>query len=70
VVGPLEDQVVLPEITRSVAARIPGARYVALPGAGHSVAAEAPAVVADLIADFLGGEPNEAAPPGLTPELR
>ena len=53
VVGPLEDTVVLPEITRSVAARIPGARYVALPGASHSVAAEAPEVVADLIADFL-----------------
>lgn len=54
VIGPLEDTVVMPEITRSVAARIPGARYVALPGAGHSVAAEAPAVVADLIAEFLG----------------
>lgn len=54
VIGPMEDRVVLPEITRSVAARIPGARYVALPGAGHSVAAEAPAVVADLIAEFLG----------------
>lgn len=56
VIGPLEDRVVLPEITRSVAARIPGARYVALPGAGHSVAAEAPSLVADLIADFLGEE--------------
>ncbi len=53
VVGPAEDRVVLPEITRSVAARIPGARYVAIPGAGHSVAAEAPWVVAGLIADFL-----------------
>ena len=53
VIGPLEDRVVLPEITRSVAARIPRARYVPLPGAGHSVAAEAPDLVADLIADFL-----------------
>lgn len=53
VIGPLEDRVVLPEIARSVAARIPGARYVAVPGAGHSVAAEAPDVIADLIADFL-----------------
>ncbi|HTI29729.1 MAG TPA: alpha/beta fold hydrolase [Methylomirabilota bacterium] len=53
VIGPLEDRVVLPEITRSVAARIPGARYVGLPGAGHSVAAEAPSAVADLMADFL-----------------
>jgi pimeloyl-ACP methyl ester carboxylesterase len=70
VVGPLEDRVVLPEITRSVAARIPGARYVALPGAGHSVAAEEPAVVADLVTDFLGEESNGAAPPGLVAELR
>lgn len=53
VIGPLEDRVVLPEITRSVAARISGARYIGLPGAGHSVAAEAPDLVADLIAAFL-----------------
>lgn len=54
VIGPLEDRVVLPEVTRSVAARIPDSRYVALPGAGHSVAAEAPDLVADLVAEFLG----------------
>ena len=53
VIGPLEDRVVLPEVTRSVAERIPGARYVAVPGAGHSVAAEAPDLVANLIAGFL-----------------
>jgi pimeloyl-ACP methyl ester carboxylesterase len=70
VIGPLEDTVVKPEVTRSVAARIPGARYVGLPEVGHSIAAEAPAVVADLIADFLGEETDEAAPPGLTAELR
>ena len=56
VIGPLEDRVVLPEVTRSVAARIPGSRYVAVPGAGHSVAAEAPDLVADLIAEFLGAD--------------
>jgi pimeloyl-ACP methyl ester carboxylesterase len=56
VIGPLEDRVVLPEITRSVAARIPNARYVAVPGASHSVASEEPGLVADLIANFLGGE--------------
>lgn len=56
VIGPLEDRVVLPEVTRSVAARIPGSRYVALAGAGHSVAAESPDLVADLIAEFLGEE--------------
>jgi pimeloyl-ACP methyl ester carboxylesterase len=53
VIGPLEDRVVLPEVTRSVAARILGSRYVAVPGAGHSVAAEEPDLVADLIAEFL-----------------
>lgn len=56
VIGPLEDKVVLPEVTRSVAARIPGSRYVPLAGAGHSVAAEAPDLVADLVAEFLAEE--------------
>lgn len=56
VIGPLEDRVVLPEVTRSVAARITGSRYVPLAGAGHSVAAEAPDLVADLIAEFLDEE--------------
>jgi pimeloyl-ACP methyl ester carboxylesterase len=54
ILGPLEDTVVPPETTRAVAARIPGARYVPLPGASHSVAAEAPELVADLIGEFLG----------------
>jgi pimeloyl-ACP methyl ester carboxylesterase len=53
VIGPLEDRVVLPEVTRSVAARVRGSRYVPLPGAGHSVAAEEPDQVAELIAAFL-----------------
>jgi 3-oxoadipate enol-lactonase len=56
VIGPLEDRVVLPEITRSVAARIPGARYAPIPRAGHSVAAEEPSIVADLMAEFLEEE--------------
>ena len=62
VIGPLGDRVVLPEVTRSVAARIPGARYVALPEAGHSVAAEAPDLIADLIAGFLTEDLGVAAP--------
>lgn len=72
VVGPLEDRVVLPEITRSVAARISGARYVALPAASHSVAAEAPGVVSDLIADFLGADlvPGSVQTPGVAASLR
>ena len=56
VIGPLEDRVVLPEVTRSVAARIRGSRYVSLPGAGHSVAAEQAEQVAELIAEFLTEE--------------
>lgn len=58
VIGPLEDTVVQPEVTRSVAARIRGSRYVPLPGAGHSVAAEAPDRVTDLIDEFLGDRPS------------
>jgi pimeloyl-ACP methyl ester carboxylesterase len=61
VIGPLEDRVVLPEITRSVAARIPGARYAAIPGTGHSVTAEQPSIVADLMASFLEDERPVAA---------
>jgi pimeloyl-ACP methyl ester carboxylesterase len=56
VIGPLADRVVLPEITRSVAARIPRAHYVPIPAAGHSVAAEEPSIVADLMAEFLAEE--------------
>ena len=72
VIGPLEDRVVMPEITRSVASRIPGARYVGLPAAGHSVAAEAPNLVAELIADFLGeaSAGHTVSSPGASERLR
>jgi pimeloyl-ACP methyl ester carboxylesterase len=53
VIGPLADRVVSPATGRSIAARIAGARYVGVPDAGHSVASESPALVADLIAEFL-----------------
>lgn len=58
VIGPLADRVVQPATTRSVAERIAGARYEGLPGATHSVASEAPDLVAGLMASFLaaGGE--------------
>lgn len=62
VVGPLEDRVVHPATTRSVADRIPGARYEGIPGAGHSVASEAPDLIASLIAGFLaGGDDGDGA---------
>ena len=53
VIGPLEDRVVPPSTTRSVAGRIAGAVYEGIPGAGHSVAWESPDLVATLIAAFL-----------------
>jgi pimeloyl-ACP methyl ester carboxylesterase len=53
VIGPLEDRVVPAGVTRSVAARIRDARYVAVPAASHSVAAERPDLIAELIADFV-----------------
>ena len=53
VIGPLEDRVVHPATTRSVADRIPGATYEGIPGASHSVASEAPDLIAGLMADFL-----------------
>ena len=56
VIGPLGDRVVDPATTASVAARIPGARYEAIPGASHSVASEEPALVARLIAASLAGK--------------
>jgi pimeloyl-ACP methyl ester carboxylesterase len=56
VIGPSEDRVVDPATTRSVADRIPGARYESIPGASHSVAAEEPDLVARLIATFLSGD--------------
>jgi pimeloyl-ACP methyl ester carboxylesterase len=60
VIGPLEDRVVEPATTRRVAERIPGAWYEAIPGAGHSIASEAPDLVANLIADFLAPERSTA----------
>lgn len=60
VIGPSEDRVVRPATTRSVAERVPGARYVAIPGASHSVASEQPDVVAELAAGFLATAPQGA----------
>lgn len=61
VIGPSDDRVVHPALTRSVADRIPGARYEPIADAGHSVAAEQPEYVARLIAAFLlTGAPDPA----------
>lgn len=53
VIGPADDRVVDPAITRSVAERIPGARYELIRGGSHSIAAEQPDLVAALMAAFL-----------------
>lgn len=60
VIGPLEDRVVPPSTTRSVADRIAGSTYEGIPGAGHSVAWESPDLVATLIAAFLEPDPSSA----------
>jgi pimeloyl-ACP methyl ester carboxylesterase len=54
VVVPLDDRIVSPAAGAEIAALIPGARYVALPGVGHAVQFEARQRVARLIAEFLG----------------
>ena len=53
VVVPLADRIVAPAAGREIAAAIPDARYVALPGIGHAVQFEASQRVAELIAEFL-----------------
>lgn len=51
-----EDIATTPELVRSLAALIPGARYQDIPGTGHLPCVEAPEVLARLIHDFLGHE--------------
>ncbi|TSD85908.1 3-oxoadipate enol-lactonase [Mycobacterium sp. KBS0706] len=45
-----------PELVRSLAALIPGARYADIPGAGHIPCVEAPELLGGLIRDFIGNE--------------
>jgi pimeloyl-ACP methyl ester carboxylesterase len=54
VVVPLADRIVSPEAGAEIAAAIPSAQYVALPGIGHAVQFEARQRVAELIRGFLG----------------
>lgn len=48
-----EDIATTPELVRSLAELIPGARYRDIPGAGHIPCIEAPEVLAGLIRDFI-----------------
>jgi 3-oxoadipate enol-lactonase len=54
VVHGTEDVVVPPENGRMLAARLPNAEYLELPGAGHNIPLESPEEVARLISDFVG----------------
>ena len=54
VVSGAEDRVVPPSAAAAYAARLPGARLEVVPGCGHSVAMEQPALLARLVHDFIG----------------
>jgi pimeloyl-ACP methyl ester carboxylesterase len=46
------------EMAERIAARVPGARLVVVPGVGHMANMEAPAVVNDILSDVLGAAPR------------
>ncbi|MBP2297697.1 3-oxoadipate enol-lactonase [Azospirillum picis] len=54
-----EDVATPPDLSRALAAAIPGARLALLPGAAHLPGVEKPAELAALIDGFLGGIPAE-----------
>ena len=47
------DRNAMPAVMEKMAARIPGAGYVCLPGLGHIANLEAPAAFTALVLDFL-----------------
>lgn len=55
VISPLRDRIVSPSVQASLADRIPNARLVTIPDAGHTVQLERAGTVAELIGDFLAG---------------
>jgi 3-oxoadipate enol-lactonase len=57
VVAAADDSATPPEHQELIAATIPDARLVSLPGAAHQAAVEHPAAVARLILDHLGDAP-------------
>jgi 3-oxoadipate enol-lactonase len=62
-----EDIVVPPENGRMLAARLPYAEYVELPGRGHNLSLEIPDVLAGLLSRFLSRVEAEAAARPSTP---
>jgi pimeloyl-ACP methyl ester carboxylesterase len=64
VVHGAEDRAIVPPRARAMAEAIPGARWVAIPRAGHSSTIEEPAAVTAAIEDFLASLPRtELRPP-------
>jgi 2-hydroxymuconate-semialdehyde hydrolase len=55
IISPLRDRIVAPSVQASLAERIPHARLVTIPGAGHTVQLERAGEVARLIGEFLAG---------------
>ncbi len=55
VISPLRDRIVAPSVQASLAERIPHARLVTIPGAGHTVQLERAGEVARLVREFLAG---------------
>jgi pimeloyl-ACP methyl ester carboxylesterase len=56
-----------PHLGRAIAAAIPGARLVEVPGAGHMLPFEAPDLLADLIAGAPGGQGDAGSSRGSEP---
>jgi pimeloyl-ACP methyl ester carboxylesterase len=48
-----------PRMARYMRDQIPGSQLRILPGLRHSILIEAPALVASMMADFLGGKPGD-----------
>jgi 3-oxoadipate enol-lactonase len=57
-----EDVATTPEKAQRMAARIPGARLVVIPGAGHSSSIEQPEAVTHALQEFLGSVTPHGAP--------
>ncbi len=53
IISPLKDRIVAPSVQSSLAERIPNARLVTIPNAGHTVQLERAGAVARLIGEFL-----------------
>ncbi|MFL5575946.1 MAG: alpha/beta fold hydrolase [Gemmatimonadaceae bacterium] len=63
------DRWVEPEISRALAAAIPEARLVTMPGVGRLIPEEAPAELAALIADFVASATGGSGPGTVDPAL-